>query len=223
MKVNEIFSSIQGEGNHTGLPVLFIRLSGCTRACKFCDTKYHTKGTNMSVKEVVRRINKSKMNTVVWTGGSPMLQFDEIFEVITKIEKRGKIIQHHLETNGDILPSHDIFQYIAFSPKDEKTAQSVTQHVKDLPSFRYDIKVVTNIETINKRLIKYATMLMPLTILPDDNLVASVYKTDKQRKQYANMLSSLNNIKVWNYCIEHRTRFCARVHVMVWGTKKRGV
>ena len=39
-KVNEIFYSIQGEGRHTGMPAVFLRLSGCSMNCSFCDTKY---------------------------------------------------------------------------------------------------------------------------------------------------------------------------------------
>lgn len=39
-KVNEIFYSIQGEGRHTGMPAVFLRLAGCTMGCSFCDTKY---------------------------------------------------------------------------------------------------------------------------------------------------------------------------------------
>jgi putative chitinase len=52
MRVNEIFCSIQGEGKYAGCPAIFIRLSGCTRKCSFCDTKYHTNGKEMSVEDV---------------------------------------------------------------------------------------------------------------------------------------------------------------------------
>lgn len=38
--VNEIFYSIQGEGSHTGLPAVFVRLQGCSVRCDWCDTKY---------------------------------------------------------------------------------------------------------------------------------------------------------------------------------------
>ena len=39
-KVSEIFYSIQGEGQHTGMPAVFLRLAGCSMECDFCDTKY---------------------------------------------------------------------------------------------------------------------------------------------------------------------------------------
>ena len=39
-KVNEIFETIQGEGNYTGTPAIFLRLQGCPVGCSWCDTKH---------------------------------------------------------------------------------------------------------------------------------------------------------------------------------------
>lgn len=38
-KVNEIFETIQGEGQYTGTASIFIRLQGCPVGCSWCDTK----------------------------------------------------------------------------------------------------------------------------------------------------------------------------------------
>jgi len=40
LPVNEIFSTMQGEGHYTGTPSTFIRLQGCPVGCPWCDTKY---------------------------------------------------------------------------------------------------------------------------------------------------------------------------------------
>lgn len=191
MKINEIFSSIQGEGKYTGHPVLFIRTSGCTRSCSFCDTSYHKNGKEMSVKQIVKAIKKSGMDIVVWTGGEPMLHIDEIKEVIHKIDKN-----HHIETNGDLIVPPYTFDYVAISPKDltaAKNAQSVFQDSGDL----YDIKVVTNL-TLYKHMIPYATILMPLSTYDE--------KKDKKIQQ-----------DVWDYCVENKIKYASRIHVAVWG------
>ncbi len=38
LQLAEIFYSIQGEGEHTGKPAVFVRLAGCNLSCDFCDT-----------------------------------------------------------------------------------------------------------------------------------------------------------------------------------------
>ncbi len=51
MFISEIFHSIQGEGELTGVPSAFIRTSGCNLRCSWCDTKYASwapEGTEMS-------------------------------------------------------------------------------------------------------------------------------------------------------------------------------
>ena len=39
-KINEIFSSIQGEGPFVGYKQLFIRFCNCNLNCKYCDTEF---------------------------------------------------------------------------------------------------------------------------------------------------------------------------------------
>ena len=40
MQINEIFSSIDGEGIRTGYLTTFIRSFGCNLSCSYCDTVY---------------------------------------------------------------------------------------------------------------------------------------------------------------------------------------
>ncbi len=198
MKVNEIFESIQGEGKYAGLPVLFIRLSGCNRKCSWCDTSYHLNGKNYNIQWIVNRINKSNKNIVVWTGGEPLLQIEEISKIMD--ECVDKI--HHLETNGDIITKSiiSLFEYVSASPKDYNTAKYLFKILHRYKLINLDIKIVTDLR-INKKMLKYSTLLMPLTV---HNI-----KKNIEIEQ-----------RVWNYCVKNNIRFCLRQHVHVWGKKK---
>ncbi len=98
--VNEIFTSLQGESSFSGLPCLFIRLTGCNLRCIWCDTKYaYDEGKECSTVEIVNIINASCVPLIEFTGGEPLLQKKEILEVIAGIDP-GKTVL--LETNGSI-------------------------------------------------------------------------------------------------------------------------
>jgi len=60
MKVNEMFKSIQGEGPYMGIPMFFVRLTGCNLRCQWCDTQYaFYEGEEMSVEEILERVKDS--------------------------------------------------------------------------------------------------------------------------------------------------------------------
>ena len=100
MKVNEMFLSIQGEGIYIGVPMFFIRFTGCNLRCAWCDTQYaFYEGTERSIDEIVEEIEKSGMEWICLTGGEPLLQKD-IYKLIDKIIDEHKIL---IETNGSIL------------------------------------------------------------------------------------------------------------------------
>ena len=40
LRITEIFFSLQGEARTVGLPMVFIRLTGCPLRCSYCDTTY---------------------------------------------------------------------------------------------------------------------------------------------------------------------------------------
>lgn len=170
MRVNQIIETIQGEGRFAGIPVLLIRLSGCNLNCSWCDTKHDT-FKEMDTEQVVQRIQKYKGNTILWTGGEPTLQLNEMNEVITTLENT---YQHHIETNGTDMQARvsnlSHFRHIAVSPKDLKTAKQWAEK-RDKFDTRISIKVVTDLKTLNKDLIPYADTLMPLTTgNPEDDL-----------------------------------------------------
>ncbi len=101
MKVNEMFRSIQGEGVYIGVPMFFIRLTGCNLRCTWCDTEYaFYEGEDMSVEEVMERVREEDMEWVCITGGEPLLQ-EEVYRLIDSLLREGYRVL--VETNGSIL------------------------------------------------------------------------------------------------------------------------
>jgi 7-carboxy-7-deazaguanine synthase len=115
LKVNEIFYTIQGEGQYAGTAMVFIRLSGCNLKCPFCDTQHQT-FTSMTEKEILAEVKKYSPLSVCITGGEPLKQntFD-----LTEMLYEYTI---HLETNG----TYDIpweYNYVCISPKNKEVSE----------------------------------------------------------------------------------------------------
>lgn len=202
MKINECFESIQGEGRHIGIPMLFIRCSGCTRTCDFCDTKYHTEGKEIKNREVLEAIENTKQKIICFTGGEPLLQMKDIIDIQLALSEEN-IKQFHIETNGDLIDKDDIvwFEYWAVSPKTKESAERAIKILSAYEKDRYDIKIVTDLETIGLDMLEYATCLMPLT-------------TYNKKKDLEIMK------KVWHYCVENNLRYSPRLQNLIYGKKK---
>jgi len=73
--VNEIFYSIQGESLSSGLPTIFIRLTGCPLRCQYCDTSYaFTEGKKKTFEKIIEEIKNYNCTNVTITGGEPLSQ-----------------------------------------------------------------------------------------------------------------------------------------------------
>jgi 7-carboxy-7-deazaguanine synthase len=100
MKVYEIFRSLQGEGVLIGTPTVFIRTVGCNLRCDWCDTKTALEGgQEMSVEQILAKVDEYKTQFICVTGGEPMLQKDLIKLLNRLLEK---CYQVTLETNGTL-------------------------------------------------------------------------------------------------------------------------
>ena len=102
MKVSEIFHSIEGEGIEIGRQEIFIRLAECNLRCTWCDTKYALeKGKEMSVDDVITEVARYPCKSVSITGGEPLLQKEELSELVQRLKKLDYWIQ--INTNGTIF------------------------------------------------------------------------------------------------------------------------
>lgn len=106
MRINEIFTSLSGEPdgfNLQGGLTTFVRLQKCNLDCVWCDTKYardSSGGKSMSAKAIAKQCTSRH---VIITGGEPLLQLEEVYELINELCPMGrKMHSITIETNGSI-------------------------------------------------------------------------------------------------------------------------
>ena len=100
IKINEIYLSVQGESTHTGLPCIFVRLTGCNLRCSWCDTAYaFHEGTNMSIDEILQKVESFGIHLIEITGGEPLMQ-DNVYTLMRRLIEKGYKVM--LETGGSI-------------------------------------------------------------------------------------------------------------------------
>lgn len=98
LKLTEIFYSLQGEALTSGLPTIFIRLTGCPLRCVYCDTTYSfVGGDRWDLDEIVSHIAGYPCKRVCITGGEPLAQPNAI-ALMTLLLAHGYEIS--LETSG---------------------------------------------------------------------------------------------------------------------------
>lgn len=75
LRLTEIFHSLQGEAARTGLPTVFIRLTGCPLRCTWCDTTYSfTGGSAWEIADILAEVARHPTRHVCVTGGEPLAQ-----------------------------------------------------------------------------------------------------------------------------------------------------
>lgn len=75
VRLTEIFFSLQGEAARSGLPTVFIRLTGCPLRCSWCDTEYAFSGGTMTpIDTILAEVGKFPTRHVCVTGGEPLAQ-----------------------------------------------------------------------------------------------------------------------------------------------------
>ena len=98
LRVTEIFYSLQGESSYTGMPTVFVRLTGCPLRCGYCDTAYaFTGGTWQSIEDVLAKVLTYGAQYVCVTGGEPLAQ-KSCHELLEKLCDAGYRVS--LETSG---------------------------------------------------------------------------------------------------------------------------
>lgn len=104
LRITEIFHSLQGETSFTGLPTVFVRLTGCPLRCTYCDTEYSFHGgERLSLDQILDQVASYGTRYVTVTGGEPLAQ-PACLELLTALCDAGYGVS--LETSGALSIEH---------------------------------------------------------------------------------------------------------------------
>jgi len=225
MLISEIFYSIQGEGELTGTPSVFVRTSGCNLRCTWCDTPYaswNPEGKEMSVAEILREVKKHPTQHVVLTGGEPMVA-KGIRELAAELKKAGKHIT--IETAATISPGGIACDLASLSPKLKNSApdsklfgglhgkheklrqqpEVVREWVENYPfQLKFVVAGAADLAEIQLLLRKWGGKIPPEKVL----LMPEGITIEKLRAREP-MLVEL--------CKAHGYRYCHRLHIELFG------
>ena len=208
MKVNEIFYSIQGEID-VGKPTIFIRLQGCNMEpkCIFCDSSYSwNEGKEMSNDEIYREIKPylEKCQYIVFTGGEPMIQSDDITKLVLFLDEKRNDICCGLETNGTIY-NQDIFMFnnISVSPKKQMIDLDVlNQFNQNNVRFKF----------VYDKDLWFEKVIKDLDLEPWQVWIMAEGMTKQEQEEKIE--------GVVEYCKEKGYNFTLRLHTLTWGNKR---
>ena len=98
LRVSEIYRSLLGESRWAGRVCLVIRLAGCHRRCRYCDSpQAFTGGEMRTVSDLLRDMAADPSPLVLVTGGEPLLQ-PAVLDLLAGLRDAGREVV--LETSG---------------------------------------------------------------------------------------------------------------------------
>lgn len=229
MLISEIFYSIQGEGELTGVPSVFIRTSGCNLRCRWCDTKYASwdpEGADMSLEDVLAEVRKYPSKHCVVTGGEPMVA-KGIHDLVSALREDGQHVT--IETAATISPEGIACDLASLSPKlsnstphaDEIANGWIEKHEKHrlqpevigawIDRYPFQLKFVIadagDLDEIEALLARIGRDIPPHKVL----LMPEGVSTDTIRGRDETLI---------DLCKQRGYRYCNRLHVEIFGNTR---
>lgn len=235
MKVVEVFSSIQGEGINIGKRATFVRLSGCNMSppCQYCDTKYALSAEageeidNYDLEAQIFAVDPTP-RLIIFTGGEPMLQEEEICDFVNTCYSTLKGIYIAMESNGTLTPRiiNDYINHfhIAISPKlasacrDAYNLNILNQWVGcSRGDWTVEFKfVITSKLDVNE----VHDIVKSLNLLQRN--IPIIFQPDGFRDPYDLALREVLEWTEQDSYLKHQVRILPQLHRIMWG-QKRGV
>jgi 7-carboxy-7-deazaguanine synthase len=229
MLIAELFHSLQGEGELTGVPSVFVRASGCNLRCTWCDTPYaswNPEGKPQSVAQIMAAIERhATTRHVVLTGGEPMIA-KEIRELAAAIKATGRHIT--IETAATVAPAGIACDLASLSPKLLNSAPDAEKHAawrKKHEATRWQPEVV------RAWLDTYEYQLKFVVARPEDvdeleHMLAALHREIPRHKVLlmpeGTSLEKIRARATWlaALCAERGYRFAHRLHIELYGNKR---
>jgi len=122
LPINELYTCLQGEGKLTGVPHIFIRVSGCRLRCQFansfCDTPYSSWGPEkgkFTYEDIFEfYMNNRHIKHTMITGGGPTLHRNMLVELCHLAKEFDHYITIETEGSESVGTMADL---ISLSPK----------------------------------------------------------------------------------------------------------
>jgi len=228
LRVSEFFyDTIQGEGINLGHPSAFLRLQGCTLNCDWCDTTevwrqgnpytfdelYYLMGNNT----IIRQLHSGQH--LVITGGSPLLQQNELVEFIFGFKRQFGFKPYiEIENECSLFPTSalaDIVDCWNNSPKLESSGNPLQRRynpiiIADAASylnswFKFVITKPEDWDEIEQRFLRPRYINRDQIILMPEGMT----KIDIER----------NTEMVVQMAIRQGVLFRTREHIVLWDRK----
>lgn len=227
MRVSEVFATLQGEGLLSGVPSLFVRVSGCNLRCTWCDTPYTSwqpEGETWSLERLLAWTEQHPgYRHLVLTGGEPLL-FPESVEWTRALRARGLHVT--IETAGAAYQPVEC-DLMSVSPK---LANSTPWDRDPVWAARHEAARL-NWEILRTLAQTYECQWKFVVAAPADleeiQSIADRLKLDPTRvllMPEGTQPATLNERSQWlaEECKRTGYRFCPRLHILLWGNR-RGV
>jgi 7-carboxy-7-deazaguanine synthase len=226
IKINEVFLSAQGEGPDVGVPTVFLRLSGCNVACKWCDTLYANEVKEiLSVGVIANRvvdIDRYYSKRVYITGGEPLTQLEEVSQLVRSLVCKGYMCT--IATNGT-LPAPTWWRTVTWDVDMKCPSSGVSafdrswtvtgrkNRIKFVVADRHDLAFV--LKTLSGLTGSDVPTLVVSPMIPQisvDNLSHPIVEMALMRNNWLQ--------EVWHFGIQYNLRYSLQIHKVIFGAKK---
>ncbi len=215
--ITEIFKSLQAEGIMAGVPMSFVRFSGCSLGCKYCDTKYSwSKGKTMSLRDIDEELQEHYPIRWVYLTGGEVFEQPDLLHFVQYFKNKGLKIA--IATNGTFVPP-SWFNEVDFWVTDIKTPSAGvgnpskfhewTQAATVFGRTQDEIKFVVGTQEdlhFAKNSILGSTVLQTIVVSP------VLIPGNSDDMSWAK--------EVWSFCIENNLRFSLQLHKVIFGNIK---